>query len=281
MTGFRKLLKARTNVLVGGVIIGIMLFLALFAPWLAPYHPVNDANLMYAQEPPSRQFLFGTDAQGRDILSRVIYGARISLSVGLVSQTLNSLIGVFLGLIAGFLGKWWDDLVMGLTNIMLSIPSLIFALAIVALLGPGLINVFVALGLTNWSYSCRITRSQVLSARSLEYVEAARALGQGRFRIMFKQILPNIVGPILIVATLGVAGAILLEASLSFLGLGVQPPTPSWGSMLSQAKDQLFTAPWVSMFPGLAIFATVLGLNLLGDGLRDYLDPHTNREMGE
>jgi peptide/nickel transport system permease protein len=277
MNALRKLLKTRTNILVGGAIVGLMTLTAVFAPLLAPYHPTDDANLMFAQEPPSRQFLFGTDAQGRDILSRVIYGARISLSVGLISQGLNSLIGVILGLTAGFFGRWWDDLVMGLTNIMLSIPSLIFALAIVALLGPGLMNVFIALGFTNWSYSCRITRSQVLSARSLEYVQAARALGYGRVRLMFTQILPNIMGPITVIATLGVAGAILLEASLSFLGLGVQPPTPSWGSMLSQARDQLFTAPWVSVFPGVAIFLTVLGLNLLGDGLRDVLDPYTTR----
>ncbi len=278
MKTLRKILKTRTNILVGGIIVGLMTFMAIFAPWLAPYHPIDDANLLYAQEPPSRQFFFGTDAQGRDILSRVIYGARVSLSVGLISQGLNSLIGVILGLTAGFIGKWWDDLVMGLTNIMLSIPSLIFALAIVALLGPGLMNVFMALGFTNWSYSCRITRSQVLSTRSQEYVQAAQALGSGRIRLMFTQILPNILGPILVIATLGVAGAILLEASLSFLGLGVQPPTPSWGSMLSQARDQLFTAPWVSLFPGVAIFVTVLGLNLLGDGLRDVLDPHTSRQ---
>jgi peptide/nickel transport system permease protein len=278
MNALRKILKTRTNILVGGVVVGLMTLIALLAPLLAPYHPTDDANLLYANEPPSRQFLFGTDAQGRDILSRVIYGARISLAVGLISQGLNSLIGVILGLTAGFFGKWWDDLVMGLTNIMLSVPSLIFALAIVALLGPGLVNVFIALGFTNWSYSCRITRSQVLSARSLEYVQAARALGYGRFQLMFTQILPNILGPILVIGTLGVAGAILLEASLSFLGLGVQPPTPSWGSMLSQARDQLFTAPWISIFPGLAIFITVLGLNLLGDGLRDVLDPHTSRQ---
>jgi peptide/nickel transport system permease protein len=278
MNTLRKLFRTRTNILIGGTIVGLTSLIAIFAPLIAPYHPIDDANLLYAQEPPSRQFLFGTDSQGRDILSRVIYGARISLSVGLISQGLNSLIGIVLGLTAGFFGRWWDDVVMGLTNIMLSIPSLIFALAIVALLGPGLMNVFIALGFTNWSYSCRITRSQVLSARSLEYVQAARALGCGRVKLMFVQILPNIVGPILVIATLGVAGAILLEASLSFLGLGVQPPTPSWGSMLSQARDQLFTAPWVSMFPGLAIFFTVLGLNLLGDGLRDVLDPYTTRQ---
>ncbi len=275
--GLRKLLQ-RTNLLVGGAISLTVVLTALFAPWLAPYHPIDDANLLYADEPPSARFWFGTDSQGRDILSRIIYGAQISLAVGLISQGLNSLIGVFLGLTAGFFGRWWDDLVMGLTNIMLAIPSIIFALAVMALLGPGLVNVFVALGLTNWAYSCRITSSQVLSAKSLDYVKAARALGYGRWRIMMTQILPNIMGPVLVVATLGVAGAILVEAALSFLGLGVQPPAPSWGGMLSFAREKIFTAPWISIFPGLAIFVTVLGLNLLGDGLRDLLDPHTSQQ---
>jgi peptide/nickel transport system permease protein len=275
--GLRKLLQ-RTNLLVGGAITLTVVLTALLAPWIAPYHPVDDANLLYSDEPPSGKFWCGTDAQGRDILSRIIYGAQISLSVGLISQGLNSLIGIFLGLTAGFFGRWWDDWVMGLTNIMLAIPSIVFALAVMALLGPGLLNVFVALGLTNWAYSCRITRSQVLSAKSLDYVKAARALGYGRGRIMFTQILPNIMGPILVVATLGVAGAILVEAALSFLGLGVQPPTPSWGGMLSSAQEKMFTAPWISIFPGLAIFVTVLGLNLFGDGLRDLLDPHTSRQ---
>jgi peptide/nickel transport system permease protein len=273
----RKALR-RKNLVIGGAISLVVVLTAIFAPLLAPYDPINDADLMHSEEPPSRTFLFGTDNQGRDILSRVIFGARISLGVGLVTQSLNSLIGILLGLTAGFIGKWWDDLVMGLTNVMLSIPALIFALAIMAVLGPGLLNVFVALGFTNWSYSCRITRSQVLGARSLDYVTAARALGEGRTRIMLLQILPNVVGPILVVATLGVAFAILIEASLSFLGLGAQPPTPSWGGMLSTAREQLFTAPWISIFPGVAIFITVLGLNLLGDGLRDVLDPHTIRE---
>lgn len=273
---FRILLQ-RTNLLVGGLISFIIIFIALFASVLAPFHPIDDADLMVSDEPPSKEFLFGTDNQGRDVLSRVIYGARISLAVGLISQLFNTIIGVVLGLTAGYFGKWWDDFVVGLTNIMLSIPSLIFALAVMAILGPGLLNVFVALGFTNWSYTCRITRSQALSARSADYVKAAHALGYGRFRIMFTQVLPNIIGPILVIATLGVAGAILLEASLSFLGLGVQPPTPSWGGMLSTAREQLFSAPWISVFPGLAIFITVLGLNLLGDGLRDILDPHTTR----
>ncbi|GBC61824.1 ABC transporter permease [Desulfonema ishimotonii] len=278
MKAIIKKFRYRVNLLAGGCITLIIILTAVCAPLLAPYHPIDDANLMVAEEPPGGEFLFGTDTQGRDILSRVIYGSRISLTVGLVSQLMNSIIGIVLGLTAGFFGKWWDDLVMGLTNIMLSIPALIFALAIMALLGPGLINIFLALGLTNWSYTCRITRSQVLSARSRDYVKAARVLGYSKPRIMFTQILPNVLGPILVIATLGVAGAILLEASLSFLGLGAQPPTPSWGGMLATAREQFFTAPWISIFPGAAIFITVLGFNLFGDGLRDMLDPHTNRQ---
>jgi len=277
MSAALRTLKRQKNLMIGGAITLVIVLMAIFAPLLSPYDPITQADLLHAEEPPSRAFLFGTDTQGRDILSRVIYGAQVSLSIGLITQCLNSLIGIMLGLTAGFLGRWWDDLVMGLTNIMLSIPALVLALAIMAVLGPGLFNVFLALGFTNWSYSCRVTRSQVLAARSLDYVTAARALGQGRARIMLQQILPNIVGPILVIATLGVAYAILTEASLSFLGLGAQPPTPSWGGMLSTAREQLFTAPWISIFPGLAIFVTVLGLNLLGDGLRDILDPHTTR----
>ena len=267
----------RKNLVVGSIVTLVMVIMALFAPLIAPYDPVYDADLMVAEEPPSTSFIFGTDDQGRDIFSRVVYGARISLSVGLISQLMNSIIGITLGLIAGYFGKWVDDLIMGLTNIMLSIPSIIFALAIMALLGPGLINVFIALGFTNWSYTCRITRSQALYTKNLNYVNASRALSYSELNIMFTQILPNIVGPILVIATLGISGAILIEASLSFLGLGTQPPTPSWGGMLATAREQLFTAPWISIFPGMFIFLTVLGLNLFGDGLRDLFDPHTSQ----
>jgi peptide/nickel transport system permease protein len=275
MKSIFKNLKNRPNFAVGGIIIVILVIVAIFAPWLAPYHPIDDANLMYAEEPPNGTFLLGTDGQGRDILSRIIHGARVSLSVGLLCQLLNSVIGISLGLLAGYFGKWVDDLIMGLTNVMLSIPPMVFALAIMAALGPGLFNVFLAIGVTNWSYECRITRSQVLSASSLDYVTASRALGYGRIRIMFDQILPNIVGPILVIASLGVGSAILTEAALSFLGLGAQPPTPSWGAMLSTARDAMFVAPWICIFPGIAIFITVLSLNLLGDGLRDILDPYS------
>ena len=267
----------RKNLVIGAIVTVVMIIMAIFAPLIAPYDPIYDADLMVAEEPPSSSYIFGTDDQGRDIFSRVVYGARISLSVGLISQLMNSMIGITLGLIAGYFGKWIDDLIMGLTNIMLSIPSIIFALAIMALLGPGLINVFIALGFTNWSYTCRITRSQALYTKNLNYVNASRALSYGEVNIMFTQILPNIVGPILVIATLGISGAILIEASLSFLGLGTQPPTPSWGGMLATAREQLFTAPWISIFPGMFIFLTVLGLNLFGDGLRDLLDPHTSQ----
>ncbi len=275
MKSMYRFFRSHLNLFIGAIIVLGFVLMALLAPMISPYHPVDDADLMVAEQPPDGQFWFGTDSQGRDILSRVIYGARISLSIGLVTQLINTIIGVVLGVTAGFFGGRWDDLVMGFTAIMLSIPSLVFALAVMALLGPGLVNVFIALGLTNWAYTCRIARSQVLFARSQDYVTAARALGYGKTRIMFEQILPNILGPILVIGTLGIAYAILIEASLSFLGLGTQPPAPSWGGMLSNAREQFFTAYWISIFPGIAIFLTVLGFNLLGDGLRDVLDPHS------
>ncbi len=261
------------NLMIGGIIITVIVIMAVFAPLIAPFDPISDADLMRSEMRPDATFLFGTDNHGRDVFSRIIYGARISLSVGLVTQIINTCIGVSLGLFAGYLGGKTDDVIMWLTNIMLSIPVVVFALAIMASLGPGLINLYIALGLTNWSYSCRITRAQVLSVKKNDYVKAAHALGYGHIRIMFGQIMPNILGPVLVIATLGAAEIILLEAALSFLGLGVQPPTPSWGGMLSSARNQFFTAPWLSIFPGLAIFITVLALNLFGDGLRDILDP--------
>ncbi len=268
-------LKGGTSLWIGGALVSVALVVAVTAPLIALTDPVMGANLMNAEIPPGLEFPFGTDAQGRDIYSRIVYGSRISLTVGVVSQTLNSLIGVTLGMTAGYWGGWWDDVVSGLTNLMLAIPSLVFALAIMAILGPGLVSLLIALGLTSWSYSCRLARAQVLSLKSQGYIQAARILGYGDLRIIFTQVLPNILGPLIVIATLGMGGAILAEAALSFLGLGIRPPFPSWGSMLSEARDQITTAPWLSVFPGLAIFLTVLGLNLLGDGLRDILDPQS------
>jgi peptide/nickel transport system permease protein len=267
--------KGGTSLWVGGGLVTLALAVAIAAPLIALTDPVLDANLMNAEIPPGLEFPFGTDAQGRDIYSRILYGARISLTVGVVSQIANSLIGVSLGLTAGYWGGWWDDIVTGLTNLMLAIPSLIFALAIMAILGPGLTSLLIALGLTNWSFTCRLARASALSLKSQSYVQAAKVLGYSDVRIMFTQLLPNMLGPLIVIGTLGMGGTILAEAALSFLGLGIRPPYPSWGSMLSEARDQITTAPWLSVFPGLAIFLTVLGLNLLGDGLRDILDPQS------
>lgn len=273
-------MRIRANLVIGGALFATVAVAGALAPWLAHTDPVMDANLMNAEIAPGREFWFGTDAQGRDIYSRVLHGARISLTVGIVTQLINTVIGVCLGLSAGYFGGWWDDFVSGLTNMMLAIPSLVFALAVMAILSPGLTSLLIALGLTNWSFTCRLSRAAALSVKAQGYVKAARVQGFGDVQIMAREVLPNIAGPIIVIGTLGMGGAVLAEASLSFLGLGIRPPYPSWGSMLSDARDQITTAPWVSVFPGLAIFITVLSLNLLGDGLRDVLDPQDRARRG-
>jgi peptide/nickel transport system permease protein len=266
----------RVNLVMGGALFAVAVGAAVLAPLIATHHPFLDANLMNSELPPGSEYVLGTDKQGRDIYSRIVWGAQISLMVGVVSQLINTVIGTMLGLTAGYWGGKWDDLVSGLTNVMLSIPSLIFALAIIAVLGRGLTSLLIALGLTNWSFTCRIARASALSLKSQGYVQAAKTLGYSDMRIMLTQLLPNMIGPIIVIGTLGMGGAILAEAALSFLGLGVQPPWPSWGSMLSDARDAIITGQvWIPLFPGLAIFFTVLGLNLLGDGLRDVLDPQS------
>jgi len=266
-------MKHRFNFLFGGLICTVMLVAAMLAPWLAHFDPIMDADLMNAELPPGEGGWFGTDIQGRDVYTRILYGARVSLTIGIVSQCLNSLIGMTLGISAGYFGGWWDDCVSALTNLMLAIPSLIFALAIMAVLGPGLTSLLIALGLTNWSWTCRIARSATLSLKKQGYVQVAKTLGYGDTRVMLTQIVPNLVGPILVIGTLGMGDAILAEAALSYLGLGISPPAPSWGNMLTDARELIVNAPWAAVFPGLAIFLTVLGLNLFGDGLRDWLDP--------
>ncbi len=266
--------KLNLHLIIGSSLIAFVVFIAIFAPLLAPYDPVEDANLLYSEEPPSAQFWFGTDQQGRDIFSRIVYGARISLFIGLVVQMMNACIGIALGLTAGFFGGWWDEVVQSMTNLMLSIPTVVFALALMAVLGPGILNLIIALGMTDWAYSCRISRSQALSLKNRSYIQAARTIGFGSPYILFKELLPNMAGPLIVIATMGIGSAIMAEAALSFLGLGVVPPNPSWGGMLAKAREQLFITPWLSIFPGIAIFITVLGFNILGDGLRDWLDPY-------
>jgi len=255
-------------------IIGVLVGAALAAPLIARYDP-SRIDLVHQFQPPSFAHFMGTDVQGRDVWARVLFGARISLTVGVVSQLIALALGVTLGLIAGYYGRWVDELIMRLADITLAFPTLLLLIAMAAALQPSLSTVYITIGVVGWAAMARLIRGQVLVTRQLEFVQAARALGATDRRILALHLLPNVIAPVVIAATLGIAGAIMAEAALSFLGLGVQPPTPSWGSMISDARDlmQLRSAPWTSVFPGLAIGAAVLGFNLLGDSLRDALDP--------
>ncbi|HJR64850.1 MAG TPA: ABC transporter permease [Gemmatimonadaceae bacterium] len=265
-----------TRARIGLIVVAMLLLLALLAPLLARHDPIR-VDLLRQLQPPSAEHWMGTDVQGRDVWARLVYGARISLAVGLISQSIALAIGLTLGLIAGYFGRWIDDLVMRLADVTLAFPTLLLLIAMVAALQPSLIVVFVTVGIVGWAGMARLVRGQVLVVRQLEYVHAARALGTPDFRIISRHVLPNVIAPVVIATTLGMAGAIMAEAALSFLGLGVQPPTPSWGAMIADGRDlnQLRSSPWTSLFPGLAIGVTVLGFNLLGDALRDALDPRT------
>ncbi len=259
---------------IGIAIVVIMSLAALLAPLIARQSPIS-IDLAHLLERPSGDHWLGTDIQGRDIWSRLVFGARVSLTVGLISQGIALLLGVSLGLIAGFYGKWVDEIVMRLADVTLAFPTLLLLIAMVAALQPSMGVVFATIGIVGWAGMARLVRGQVLVVRQLEYIQAIRALGAGDMRIMLQHVLPNVIAPVVIAATLGVAGAIMAEAALSFLGLGVPPPAPSWGSMIADGRDldQLRRAPWTSVFPGVAIGAAVLGFNLLGDALRDALDP--------
>jgi ABC-type dipeptide/oligopeptide/nickel transport system permease subunit len=270
---WRRIQRLR-NLSIGSVIIGILIAVAIFAPWIAPFDPIRDADLNNYLHRPGGPYLMGADVFGRDVFSRIVYGTRVSLGIGVAVQTSALTLGMALGLLSGFYGGWVDNLIMRVTEVIFAFPGLLFAIAVMAVIGPNLYNVFVALGLVSWTSLARLIRGQTLAIRHQEYVEAARALGASNARIILRHILPNATAPAIVLVTLGVGGAILSEASLSFLGLGAQPPTPSWGSMLSTGRDYLLQAPWLSIYPGLAIFVTVMGFNLLGDGLRDLFDPH-------
>ena len=261
-----------------GLLLAIAFLLpALFAPWLAPHDPAA-LDLAGSLAPPSFDFPLGRDEQGADILSRLLHGARISLIVGGSAVFFSATIGIAVGLVAGYLGGWVEQLLMRLVDVLLAFPGLLLAIALVAVLGPGLANVVIALSALGWTGFARLVRGQVLAVKAQDYIQAAHALGVGNVRMMLRHILPNIMAPVLVQASFAIAGAVLSEASLSFLGLGAPPGTPSWGAMLAEGKYVLIEAPHVSIFPGLAIMGVVLGFNLLGDILNDYLDP--KRRLG-
>ena len=265
-----RIMRSRWTI-AGLAVVAALACAALLAPWLAPRDPYHGA-LSYGLRPPSPAYLFGTDAQGRDMLSRVVFGARLSLAVGLGSQAIALAVGLALGLAAGYYGGWADAVLMRIADVTLAFPSLLLLIAIAAAVKPSLPVVCIVIGLVGWAGMARLVRGQVLVVRALDYVQAARALGASDARLVSRHILPNVLAPVIIAATLGVGGAIMAEAALSFLGLGAQPPTPSWGAMVAEGRDLLRVAPWVSLFPGLAIGVAVMGLNVLGDGLRDALD---------
>jgi peptide/nickel transport system permease protein len=254
------------------VFVIFFVLVAVFAPMIAPYDPVA-TSWSAVRNPPSMEYLFGTDEIGRDVLSRVIWGSRASLLAGLVSVCISMALGVPVGLLAGYVGGWADGLISRFTDAMLAVPFLILAIALAAFLGPSLTNAMIAIGVSATPVFVRLTRAQVLAVKVEDYVEAARAVGNPPWRIALRHILPNVLPPLIVQATLAIAAAVIAEASLSFLGLGQQPPAPSWGSMLNTAKNFVDQAPWMAIWPGVSIFLLVLSFNLLGDGLRDALDP--------
>jgi peptide/nickel transport system permease protein len=265
-------LAGRPTALVGLGVVLFFVLIALLAPWVAPYEPAATSWAVIRKAPSAAHWM-GTDELGRDVLSRVIWGARASLEAGVLSVVIALALGVPLGLVAGYVGGWTDSLISRFTDALLACPFLILAIALAAFLGPSLMNAMIAIGIAATPLFIRLTRGQVLAVKTEDFVEAARAVGNPHRRILLRHILPNVASPLIVQATLTIANAVIAEASLSFLGLGQQPPEPSWGSMLNFAKNFISQAPWMAVWPGLAICLIVLAFNLVGDGLRDVLDP--------
>ena len=271
----RRLRRDR-GAMAGLVLVVLVTLLAILAPVIAPYDPIK-INSSATLQPPSLQYLLGTDHLGRDIFSRILYGGQVSLRIGLISVGISLTFGLMLGLLAGYYGRRVDMVIMRLMDVLLAFPNILMALAIIAILGPGLTNVMIAVGISYIPHYTRVVRSSVLTIKSATYVESARVAGGSDSRVIVRHILPNAVSSVIVVSTLGVATSILVAAALSFLGLGVQPPTPEWGSMVSAGRDYLRNNWWVSTFPGVTIMITVLAINLFGDGLREALDPKLRR----
>lgn len=268
---FRRLVKSR-GATSGGVIFGLFVFMALAAPLLTPYDPIR-LNVVESLEPPSARHWLGTDQFGRDVLARVIYGARVSMAMGVVAVTISVVLGLALGLVSGYYRGTVDLLVMRLVDVMLAFPGILLALVIIAVLGPNLGSAMIAVGVSGMPLFVRVVRSSTLTVRALQYVEAAQAAGSSDVRVLVRHVLPNVLTPVIVLVTLGIPSAIVAGAALSFLGLSVKPPTPDWGEMLSKGRAFMGTAWWLSTFPGLAIAVIVLAINRFGDGLRDALDP--------
>ncbi|MEC1179623.1 ABC transporter permease [Metasolibacillus meyeri] len=265
---FRK----NKSALIGTAIVIFFILLAVIGPWIAP-QGINDQNLSQRLLPPSKEFWFGTDDLGRDIFSRILHGARISLTVGFSAVIISATVGSFLGIIAGYYGKWIDTIISRIFDIMLAFPSILLAIAVVSILGPSLRNALIAIAIINIPSFGRLIRSRVLSIKEEEYIHAAKAIGMKNSRILWRHILPNSMTPVIVQGTLAIATAIIEAAALGFLGLGAEAPQPEWGKMLADARIFLLNAPWAMIFPGLSIMLTVVGFNLMGDGLRDALDP--------
>jgi len=267
----RRLTK-NTNAMIGFVVAVILALVAICAPWIATY-PYDKQDLLHTRQAPSVEHLFGTDELGRDVFSRVIWGSRFSLSIGFLAVAFSSLVGMLLGAIAGFFGKVVDDVIMRFMDVIQSIPGILLAIAISVVLGPGIFNTLLALGFGGITMACRLTRAEVLKVRNEEYLEAAISINASTARIIFRHVLPNSFAPVLVSATMMIGGIIMAAAMLSFIGLGVQPPTPEWGSMIAGGRNLIRTCPWMVTFPGIFIMLTVLAFNMFGDGLRDALDP--------
>ena len=274
----RRLWRFKWGVMASAVLL-LIVGTAVFAPLLAPYSPIT-VDIQHRLGPPAwmdggtHAHILGTDQIGRDLLSRMIYGGRVSLIIGVAAVLISSTIGVLLGLAAGYFSARVDWVIMTLVNVMLTFPFVLLALAVIAVLGPSLVNMIIVLGVADWPLYARVIRAETLAIREREFVVAGRALGMSHLRIVFRQILPNLVSVIVVIATLQVARVIILESFLSFLGLGVQPPTPAWGNMLGEGRVYMLNSWWIAAFPGLAIFVTTLAINLMGNALRDWLDPH-------
>jgi peptide/nickel transport system permease protein len=272
MTDFLERFFKNKMAVAGSIVVMLLFAVSLLAPWIAPYDP-STIDLKHVLAPPSFGHPLGTDQLGRDVLSRMIWGARISLKVGFVATGIAMLIGTILGAASGYYGRWVDATIMRFVDIMLCFPTFFLILAVIAILEPSIWNIMIVIGLTGWMGITRLVRADFISLKERDFVSAARVIGASDFRIIFVHILPNAMASVLVATTLGIAGAILTESALSFLGIGVQPPIPSWGNILTAGKDNIDIAWWLSLYPGLAILITVLGYNLLGEGIRDSLDP--------